>query len=120
MFADESFLNRLIDNQRAAVRYYRLFGLAVFALGAAVVVLALAWPEQSVGERIKILLTIGGGVISSLSTFQLKEILSRRDRIAVLEMMKTQVLALGADEAKADERRRVEEFLAKLVEKIMG
>src|SRR5438270_9414532 len=90
MFADEPFLNELINNQRSAVKYYRALAIAIFVLGAGVIILALVWPGQSVGERIKILLAIGGGVISSLSTFQLKEIWNRKDRIAVLETVKNQ------------------------------
>lgn len=120
MFADEAFLNQLINNQRAAVKYYRVLAIAIFVLGAIVIILALAWPGQSIGEKIKILLAIGGGVVSSLSTFQLKEIWNRKDRIAVLEAVKNQVGSLQEKSADQAELTRVEEMLSQLVGKIMG
>lgn len=120
MFADDSFLSRLIDNQRSAVRYYRAFAIAIFALGIGVIVLALAWPGQPVGERIKTLLTLGGGVISTLSTFQLKEIWNRKDKIAALEAVRAHVGKLKEGAVDQTERTRAEEFLSQLVGKIMG
>jgi hypothetical protein len=120
MFADDSFLSRLIDNQRSAVRYYRAFAIAIFTLGVVVIVLALVWPGQPIGERIKTLLTIGGGVISSLSSFQLKEIWNRKDKIAALEAVRAHVAKLGEETADQAERTRAEEFLSQLVNKIMG
>ena len=120
MFADESFIDRLIDNQRHAVKSYRFFAIAVFVLGASVILLALVWPGQALNERLKTLLTIGGGVVSSLSGFQLKEILSRRDKIAVLETMKNQVSRLKAGSENAADRSSIEAMLGKIVEKMMG
>lgn len=120
MFADESFLNQLINNQRSAVKYYRVLAVSIFGLGAVVIILALVWPGQSFGERIKTLLAIGGGVISSLSTFQLKEIWNRRDRIAVLEAVRNQVASLKDKSGEQAERTRIEELLNQLVGKIMG
>lgn len=120
MFADEDFLNQLINNQRAAVKYYRGLAIIIFVLGAGVILLALVWPGQSVSERIKILLAIGGAIISSLSTFQFKEILSRKDRIAVLETVRNQVGNLKEESADQAERTRIEELLNQIVGKIMG
>ncbi|MDT7687981.1 MAG: hypothetical protein QOJ70_2782 [Acidobacteriota bacterium] len=120
MFADDSFLSRLIDNQRSAVRFYRAFAITIFGVGLGVMVLALVWPGESVGERIKTLMTIGGVVISSLSTFQLKEIWNRKDKIAALEAVRAHVGKLNEGDADQAERTRAEEFLSQLVGKIMG
>lgn len=118
MFVGESFLDQIINNHRCAIRYYLLFAIGIFALGVAVIITAFLWPEIIIEEGFKTLLTIGGGFVSSLSALQLKEILSRKEKVGVLEKvkMRMQKLKEGGNVGQT-ERARIEELLWKIVEK---
>jgi hypothetical protein len=76
------FLEQLIKSQREAVRYYKVFTLALTILGIIFMAIALtmsAWLDPDSGfisDTFKGLFTLGGAFISSLGAFPLKEFLS--------------------------------------------
>lgn len=111
--SSKSFVNQLITNQRNAIRYHVAFAVAIVLIGVAVVTAAFLLPSDLMADGIKTILSIGGGLVSSLSGFQLKEILQRREKITVFETVKIR-LDGPIDQA---ERTRIEELLWKLVEK---
>jgi hypothetical protein len=119
IFANESFIDQLITNQRSAIRYHLSFAIGMVMLGVAVIMAGFLWPGKLIEEGFKTLLSIGGGFVSSLSAFQLKEILHRKEKIGVFEMVKIRLHKLEKEGKSADqtERARIEELLWKLVEK---
>ena len=118
MLIDASFLDQIIRSHRSAIRYYLLFAIGIFAVGVAVVIGAFLWPWPLIEGGIKSLLSIGGGFVSSLSAFQLKEILSRKEKVQVLETVRVRMHKLEEEELIDEgERTRIEELLWKLVEK---
>jgi hypothetical protein len=118
-FADEPFVNRLIADQRSAIRYHLLFAIGIVTLGIVVIVAGILLPRELLEEGIKTLLSIGGGFVSSLSAFQLKEILRRKEKIGIFEMVKIRLQKLEEEGKTSDqaERTRIQELLWKIVEK---
>ena len=67
----------------------------------------------------KALIGIGGGFVSSLSTIQIKEILQRKEKIGVFNMIKIRLKSMKDKNEKSDssEMIHIEEIMWKLVEK---
>jgi hypothetical protein len=124
-FANEDFLDQLIHNQRRAIRYYVMFVAGLVVLGILVIGLAFvspAWLPQGasfVPDVIKGLFGIGGSFVLSLSGFQIKEILSRREKIQGFETLKGQLKNLkGTPKAeRARAQKRIEELMWKYIER---
>ena len=112
MFTSESFLDQFIGNQRRAIRYHLLFAIGLPGFGVAVIAGAYLWPGTTVIGQLREMIGIAGGFVSALSTFPIREILSRKERIAVLETVKVRLQS-----AEQAELPRIEELVWKLVEK---
>ena len=116
---DESYLDNLIKSQRSAIKYYLIFALGIFILGVIVIIVSLSMPAEQLAEGIKTLLGVGGGFVSSLSGFQVKEIIQRKEKINVFNLIKSQLLpgrnkSLSPD---SEEEKRLKEIMWKTLEK---
>ncbi len=116
---DESYLDNLISSQRSAIKYYLLFAIGIFILGVVVIIISVALPGEQIAEGIKTLLSIGGGFVSSLSGFQIKEIIQRKEKIGVFNLIKNQLLVNIKDDSNRDpeEVKRLKEIMWKTLEK---
>jgi hypothetical protein len=124
-FASEDFLDQLIHNQRRAIRYYVFFVAGLVVLGILVIALAFVSPAwlpagaSFVPDVIKGLFGVGGSFVLSLSGFQVKEILSRREKIQGFETLKEQLKNLkGTPKAeRVRAQKRIEELMWKYIER---
>ena len=118
MFVNKAFLDQLITNQYRAIRYYLFFAASLIVLGIVVIVVASWFSGQLIPEAFKGLFGIGGAFVSSLSAFQIKEIIIRREKIAVFKIIKNR---LGEREATdmIDETtsKRIDDLLWQVIEK---
>ena len=123
--ANDAFLDQLIENQRKAIQYYVLFAVGLVSLGIVVILIAFVsplWIDPKVAiipDTFKGLFGIGGAFVSSLSAFQIKEILNRKEKIQAFETIKEQMKSLKASprSKRADSQKRLEELLWKVLEK---
>ena len=119
MTASEELLDQLIDNQQQAMRYYLLFAGGLMALGMLVLGTTAVLSNQIIADAFKALFGLGGAFVSSLSAFQVKEVLSRRNTIQTLQkckfMLRTQDQAPEAGDP--DARKRIDEMVWRAVEK---
>jgi hypothetical protein len=117
-FADEYFVDQLIADQRSAIRYHLFFAIGIVTLGVVVIVSGFLLPEKLIAGGINTLLSIGGGFVSSLSAFQLKEILKRKEKMGVFKNVKFRLQKLEHEGKTSDqaEKKRLEELLWKIVE----
>ncbi|MDO8451892.1 MAG: hypothetical protein Q7S76_03415 [bacterium] len=122
---NDAFLDKLIDNQRRAIRYYVFFALGFVALGVVVIAFAFASPSwlgsdsPIIPDTFKGLFGLGGTFVSSLSAFQFKEVLNRKEKIQAFESIKTQMKSLKkSSRSKGDDsQKRLEELIWKVLEK---
>ena len=111
-------LDRIIRQNRGAVRFYLAFAAGIFLLGLAVVAVGLAFPGLCAQGDLGKLLPIGGGFVSTLSAFPVKEVLRHRGQAGVLEVFRLRLEALsGASDAESPELVRIRELAWKAVEK---
>jgi hypothetical protein len=112
----EEDLDALIASQRRYIRYYIAFALALVVLGAGLVLVITLTFGDALPDALKSLFGVGCGFISSLSALQVKEVLSRKDKEAMLLLLKRRLHA--SDMA---ERQRIEKLVQDAVNKtILG
>jgi len=121
MLANENFLDQLITNQQRAIRYYLFFALGLVLLGVVVILVAFvspAWFDQDskiIPDAFKGLFGIGGAFVSSLSAFQIKEMLNRKEKIQTFKLIQANLKNEKA--ASSEERKRIDNLLWQIVEK---
>jgi len=112
MAETELFLSNFITNQKRAVRYHLIFAIGILGLGISIIIATLLISSETIAESLKSIIGVGGGFISSISSFPIKEIINRKGRINLLNTLKLQLQS-----ADKDERERVEELIWKAIEK---
>ena len=112
----EEDLDVLIASQRRYIRYYIAFALAIVALGIGLVLVLYLGFGQVLPDALKSLFGIGCGFISSLSALQVKEVLARKDKEAMLLRLKQRLQT-----SDAAERQRIEKLVQEAINKtILG
>ncbi|MEJ2658856.1 MAG: hypothetical protein P8012_16990 [Desulfobacterales bacterium] len=109
----ESYLEKFIEDQHKAIRFYIIFAASFFIAGILIIFIFLVFLSNSVDEPIKTIIGVGGGFISSVSAFPLKEVINRKERMSLFLSIKT--MNIEADEI---EKNKIEELVWKTIEKI--
>lgn len=113
------FIDQLIANQQRAIRFYLLYVVGLVCFGVTVIVVTSLLSEKLLPEAFRDLFGIGGAFISSLSAFQVKEIIRRKEKITIFQAIKLQMNEL--ENLKGNEvkikRKRLEELLWQIIEK---
>jgi hypothetical protein len=119
MVLSEAFLDRLIANQHRAIRYYLVFALGLVLLGLAIALFALRSSTWIGTDAVRTAFGIGGGFVSTLGAFPLKEYLTRRERVELFEEIKARLAARGQAQEPPDqpEGDRLDKLLWQVVEK---
>lgn len=119
MFASTSLLDQLISSQQRAIRYYFYFAGGLVALGLAVILGVSLVSGQLLSDAFKTLFGLGGAFVSSLSAFQIKEILSRKDKIQTFETIRARLHDLERSSQAGDDeaRKKIDDLLWRVVEK---
>ena len=108
-------LNTLIKNQREAIKYQTIFALIVFLLGVCLIVISsFALKSVGVNETLKIILSVGGGFISTTSAYPINQMITRKERKKTYE-----ILLCKINELTEPELKRIEDIIWKSVEKII-
>ena len=116
-----NFLGQAIASQRAALRFHLVLASGVIILGLATILIAQKQASSLVPENFKWLLQLGGGFVSTLSTFPLKEIFSRRDRIAALSFLEQEFTRLTAAPVPDNQQmERLEQRFWQFIDKGLG
>jgi hypothetical protein len=116
------FLNRAITGQRVALRFQVGIASGVVCLGLGVIVLAHLLSGKVLPENLKWLLTLGGTLFSTLSSFPLKDIFSRRDRVAALTFLRQEFERVQGSGMSADSQQvqQLEQRFWQFVDKTLG
>lgn len=108
-------LDLLILSQRKAIRFYIFFALGQVFLGIIIIAIAFISPSwlspdsPLISDTFKGLFGIGGAFVSSLSALQLKEILTRTEKIYAFGMLKELINNLK-DQPKAESENAHEQI----------
>jgi hypothetical protein len=107
-----------IANDQSAVHYYFTFAVLVFAVGVAIIAVTF-YPTLKAENVIQDLAQkVGGGFISTLSAFPVKELLTRRDRLRILSALQKRIHRLQSQKTPSDDDvRRVSELVWEIYRK---
>lgn len=81
------FLQRAIKSQRTALRFHLCLACGVILFGLVAIVVVHLLSGTAIPENLKWLLTLGGTFFSTLSSFPVKEIFSRKDKVSAIEFL---------------------------------
>jgi len=114
MDINERILEQLIASNRQAIRYHVIIAVVLFVAGLIVVAAPLALSDIP-----GIVSGIAGAFTSSLSSLQIKEIISRREKTEVIYTIKSRYQTLGKSTSAAtkEERKRLIQLMSQIVEK---
>ena len=110
--------DQFIERDKQAIKIYLSFALFVVSSGIILFILSFLPIASLASESNGLMLKIGGGFISSLSGFPLKEYLFRRDRIHGLTAVKDTWIELSnSPDTSENDLVRLTEIVWKLYEK---
>ncbi len=119
-FTSESFLDQLIYNQRRSIQYYLFLTIGLVVLGSIVIIIAFLSPALFAGANIAPdVFKIAGAFVSSLSGFQVREILGRKEKIQTFETFKGHLISLkkSPKSERIKTEKQFEELMWKYIEK---
>ena len=113
---NELILEQFLALQRRAILTNLIFAAIVILIGIGVVV--YLWMTGLVSTiDTKVMGSIGGAVVSSLSGFRISEIMQRKERITVIRSFQAQLQSVDLEKINRTEKRRIEEVLWRIAEK---
>lgn len=116
------FLNQTIASQRAALGFHVALAGGVVGLGVMAIVMIHLFAGSVISETYKVMLQLGAGFASTLSTFPLKEIFNKRDKITALIFLRREFerLQWSATLADAEQVERLEQRFWQFIDKNLG
>jgi hypothetical protein len=119
MFLNQAFVDRMIQNQHRAIRYYLCFAIALVVLGVVLVVFGSRASRWLMTDAAKDAIQIGGGFVSTLGAIPVKELIARKEKLGIFEIIKVRLLAsqVDQDNIAEPERQRIDNLLWQLIEK---
>jgi hypothetical protein len=107
-------IESLISGQKAAVRMYCYFAVAVFGAG---ILLLIFGTNLAQTDTVKTIFNIGGAFISTLTAFPVKEIINRRDKINTYNILKRHVILITekGDEVGNEEKKQIMDLIMEVI-----
>jgi len=107
MTLDIDILENLMRNQKNYIKYYIIFASVIISIGLTIVIISSIFSTKFLSTgSIKLILQIGGGFISTLSAFPIKEVLIKMEKISNYKMLLEQI-----DHLSKSELRKVDELI---------
>ena len=113
MISNEIYIDRIIVTQKKYIKSYIYFACTLLLLGILVIIFALLFLHNSTGDTVKIIVGIGGGFISSLSSLPIKEVINRKSKIELFLDFKNQQSLQNKQEIN-----KINDLIWKSIEKI--
>jgi hypothetical protein len=99
-------LDTLIQSQRRAIAWHSSFAGCLVLAGIVIVILVAVGGAPVAGDAAKLALGLGGGLVSSVATFPVKEVIQRRNKLGFYEGIQLQLKT--SDES---DRQKLEELI---------
>lgn len=111
-----TYVDEALERQRGAIRLQTGIAAAVILIGL-LIVAAVHLTGNAGTDSTKWLITIGGGFISTLSSFPVQQIIAGRDRTAALGLMKRTLASVDPNQPMDS---AMEQRFWKLFDKALG
>lgn len=111
----------LITSQKSAIKIYTLYSIGIFLFGISLLVFANTnlFIQSVQDSTIKIIISTGGTFISALTTFPIKEIINRKDKIATYQVLKRHVIFISekGDQITEPEKKEIIDLIMEIIKK---
>jgi len=105
------YINQIISTYKSSIRFRLGFAALIVFAGVLIILLnafnILAFPEQ-----MKSLVSVSGTLVSSICAFPIKEIVDRRNRIKLINVLSQQY-----KNSEGKDKQKLEELIWKFIEK---
>lgn len=105
-------VQHLIDSQKSSINYYKFYGIGIFVIGILIIAIGFLFQEGVM----KVVMNIGGGFVSSLSTLPIKEIVKRKENIGILLLILNQIKKVKSGEVQQVNIQKMEDLIWKKLE----
>jgi hypothetical protein len=99
-------LDALIQSQRRAIAWHSSFAGLIVLAGIVIVIIVAVSGSAVTNDAAKLALGLGGGFLSSVATFPVKEVIQRRNKLGYYEGIQVQLKT--SDES---DRQKLEELI---------
>jgi hypothetical protein len=100
-----TLIDNAISRQHDAEKFYRVYAYSLIGLGVVVIMVGFVLGTILSVDTFKWFLALGGGFVSTLSVFPIKQILDRRERITGLGFLKVEIESTENDPTQAGSER---------------
>lgn len=108
MNPEKEDIEDLINSQKSAIKIYAFFAFGIVLFGIFFLIFANFFIEKTNTDVIKTIINIGGGFITVLSGFPIKEIINRKDKIATFQILKRHVSNITDNKTNLTEQEKNE------------
>lgn len=117
MATKEVYLKHIIRDQSQGIRFYVIFAAGLILLGIMVILISSLASGRLIPDAFKGILGIGGGFVSSLSAFPIKEIRARKEKLGMLKLIEGDLHSLEqqGDAADTEKRKHIYELIDEVV-----
>lgn len=111
---NESQINFLIKSHESSMKFYIFYALGVVTLGALVIYFS---KDLTQGLDASNVAKIGGGFVSTLSLFPIKEVIKRKDKKQVLQLL---IISLKQNPNSLKDNPKTQELIWKYLGDILA
>lgn len=86
--SNESFIDLLIREQEKAIKIYYFFAGSIFVIGIVLILVVFLLLGSKLNETSKVIVGIGAAFVSSISTFHIREVIERKEKINFLKFVR--------------------------------
>jgi hypothetical protein len=117
MAAKEVYLKHIIKDQHQGLRFYVMFAAGLVFVGITVILISSLSSDRLIPEALKAIIGIGGGFVSSLSAFPIKEMRTRKEKLGMLKLIEIDLHSLEQQGELADleKRKRIYDLIDEIV-----
>jgi low affinity Fe/Cu permease len=109
-------IENLINSQKSAIKIYTFYAITIFLFGISLLVFANLFAPN---DTTRLVINIGGTFISSLTTFPIKEIINRNDKIGTYHVLKRHVIFISekGEEITQTEKQQILDLIMEIIKK---
>lgn len=113
MISNELYIDRIILTQRKYIKTYIYFACSLILIGILIIIFALLFFQNTADDAVKLIVGIGGGFISTLSSLPIKEVVNRKSKIELFLDFRNQQIVHSEQEIS-----KINDLIWKTIEKI--
>jgi hypothetical protein len=113
MISNELYIDRIILTQRKYIKTYIYFACSLILIGILIIIFALLFFQNTADDTVKLIVGIGGGFISTLSSLPIKEVVNRKSKIELFLDFRNQQIVHSEQEIS-----KINDLIWKTIEKI--